>query len=785
MNKIGEWEVKEAFDYVETTGTKTNIKDIEDITAKSSVIYKWTNNMLIENCHNYGFDYGVYPGTNSANPEYLIVRAPAIKGFVLRGTGSTDGNANQNFTFYTSADGENWKEFKDYTKTTDTSVSGSWPSRLYTATRLPDDTNYIKIAYPTGNTWQFNMNKLQLTGGEVIPEGKAVVSLDANGGSLPEGTSTKRTLNKGDQAGELPTPTRNRHNFKGWFTQPEGGEKVTEETVVSDSIILYAQWEKSTKAEDVPVYFVDCGANAFSAEGKAYRKDYTDTLKNTVPDQAYSETSGWGFTNPASEVEANGSGDAYTTIRNFKAGNNQKTMTYKFALDAGTYEVVTGFCDPWAQWAGDDRHTKITVADEAGTELAVHEDHKISGSKDSVTLENITLSEAGNVTVNLSPLKKVDSNIDSCDVLVSFIVIVKKAAEQPDIPKTDTKAGLKAAIDLAKTLKADDYTAASYKALSDTIASAEKVYAETEPSAEAVQTQINALAEAVRNLKSAAADTKKDLTQQMKEKDAELAAKDTELKTAQKNVSDLDDQLKKAEKDLADLKNGSEAEKAELQKQINSLKEQLDEANAKVTVLKAEKERLTEEKTSLQTELKKAQEDAAKKKAEEAEALKKAQEEEKKAKEELQKLKDAMTLKTGDTITVKGVTYRVTNAEAKTAEAYGVVNKNQKHIEVAATVKIKGSTCKVTAIADQAFAGMKKATKAVIGKNVSKIGKKAFNGDGKLKSITVKSRKLKTVGKLALKGINKKAVIRIPKSKKKAYRKLFKGKGQKKSVIVK
>ena len=385
---------------------------------------------------------------------------------------------------------------------------------------------------------------------------------------------------------------------------------------------------------------------------------------------------------------------------------------------------------------------------------------------------------------NAISFEDIDGDEES-DVLVSFIVIVKKAAEQPDIPKTDTKAGLKAAIDLAKTLKADDYTAASYKALSDTIASAEKVYAETEPSAEAVQTQINALAEAVRNLKSAAADTKKDLTQQMKEKDAELAAKDTELKTAQKNVSDLDDQLKKAEKDLADLKNGSEAEKEELQKQINSLKEQLDEANAKVTVLKAEKERLTEEKTSLQTELKKAQEDAAKKKAEEAEALKKAQEEEKKAKEELQKLKDAMTLKTGDTITVKGVTYRVTNAEAKTAEAYGVVNKNQKHIEVAATVKIKGSTCKVTAIADQAFAGMKKATKAVIGKNVSKIGKKAFNGDGKLKSITVKSRKLKTVGKLALKGINKKAVIRIPKSKKKAYRKLFKGKGQKKSVIVK
>ena len=68
----------------------------------------------------------------------------------------------------------------------------------------------------------------------------------------------------------------------------------------------------------------------------------------------------------------------------------------------------------------------------------------------------------------------------------------------------------------------------------------------------------------------------------------------------------------------------------------------------------------------------------------------------------------------------------------------------------------------------------------------SKMGRKdIIKIEGGLKSITVKGKKLKMVGKQALKGINKKAVIRIPKSKKKAYRKLFKGKGQKKSVIVK
>ena len=46
----------------------------------------------------------------------------------------------------------------------------------------------------------------------------------------------------------------------------------------------------------------------------------------------------------------------------------------------------------------------------------------------------------------------------------------------------------------------------------------------------------------------------------MKEKDAELAAKDTELKIAQKNASDLDDQ-QKSRKDLADLKTEAKQKK--------------------------------------------------------------------------------------------------------------------------------------------------------------------------------------------------------------------------------
>ena len=72
-----------------------------------------------------------------------------------------------------------------------------------------------------------------------------------------------------------------------------------------------------------------------------------------------------------------------------------------------------------------------------------------------------------------------------------------------------------------------------------------------------------------------------------------------------------------------------------------------------------------------------------------------------------------------------------------------------------------------------------------IGKRVKTIGQKAFYGDGKLRTITVKSTALKKVGGKALYGIHKKAVIKAPTKKLSAYKKLFKNKGQKKNVKFK
>ena len=562
-------------------------------------------------------------------------------------------------------------------------------------------------------------------------------------------------------------------------------------TVVATKARITANVTVSTVvSRDNIVYFVDAGASEFTAKGQETVEANAGTIKNTVPDQDYSEASGWGFTNSSDDMEVHGSGSAYETIRNFKAGKNGKTLTYKFALDAGTYDIVAGYYDPWAQWAGDNRHAKVSVTTDDGTELANEADHYIS-SEASVTFEDVKLDTAGNISLNTIPLK---SGSDNCDVMISYIVIVKKKGavepvdpDQPDqpVPDEEKKAGLKNVIELAEKLNAENYTAESYAKLTAALTAAKEVYnAENKTDAE-IQAQITAISDAIKGLESAEKAANEDLKKQLEEKTKQLEDKETELKTVKENVTTLQTQIKEAQDQLAALEDSASQEKAALEKKIEDLTAELNTARAEVLTLSSEKASLEEEKAVLQAELKKVQDQAEKESAEAEAAIKKAQEEARKAREEIEKLKDSLTLKNGDTVTAGGVQYRVTDAAAKTAEAYGTAKKNIKTINVTATVTIKDVTCKVTAIADQAFAGQKKATKAVIGTNVTKIGKKAFYGDSRLKSITVKGKKLKTVGKQALKGINKHAVVRVPKAKKNAYKALFKGKGQKKSVKVK
>lgn len=74
--------------------------------------------------------------------------------------------------------------------------------------------------------------------------------------------------------------------------------------------------------------------------------------------------------------------------------------------------------------------------------------------------------------------------------------------------------------------------------------------------------------------------------------------------------------------------------------------------------------------------------------------------------------------------------------------------------------------------------------KVTVGKGVTKIEGNAWKDCRKLKSIVIKTTKLKKVGKNALKGIHDKATIKVPAKKLSQYKKLLKSKGQGKKVKI-
>ena len=135
-----------------------------------------------------------------------------------------------------------------------------------------------------------------------------------------------------------------------------------------------------------------------------------------------------------------------------------------------------------------------------------------------------------------------------------------------------------------------------------------------------------------------------------------------------------------------------------------------------------------------------------------------------------------------------GGKYKITKVTKKNGKVTGGTvtymkpyNKNCTLISATNKVKLAGVTFNVTAIAQNCAKDCKNLTKLVIGANVKSIGKNAFNGCKKLKTITIKTTKLakKTVGANAFKGIHARAKAKVPKKKLKSYTTILKARGMK------
>lgn len=142
----------------------------------------------------------------------------------------------------------------------------------------------------------------------------------------------------------------------------------------------------------------------------------------------------------------------------------------------------------------------------------------------------------------------------------------------------------------------------------------------------------------------------------------------------------------------------------------------------------------------------------------------------------------------GKTIEDKNFVYRIISdplaiGKYGKAEVVGLRKKSLKKIRIKNTIKFNGKKYKITSIGKNAFKDNKKIKSVTIGKNVTKIGSKAFFGCKKLKKVVIKSKKLKKIGKKAFKiKAGKSIKVSVPKKMKKKYKKLFKAY---KNIVVK
>ena len=105
------------------------------------------------------------------------------------------------------------------------------------------------------------------------------VIFDANGGSV-DPTSAVTVAGK---LTSLPIPTYDGYNFLGWYTQKDGGDKVTTDTVFTVDSTIYAHWQ------NIPVIGVKLDKTSLTMQETG-----SDTLTATVePDNATNKNVNW------------------------------------------------------------------------------------------------------------------------------------------------------------------------------------------------------------------------------------------------------------------------------------------------------------------------------------------------------------------------------------------------------------------------------------------------------------------------------------------------------------
>ena len=155
------------------------------------------------------------------------------------------------------------------------------------------------------------------------------VTFDPNGGILNVPLMATRQVEKGAEVGSLPGVYREGYEYRGWFTQPVGGVRVTYRDSISSNVTFYAQWT------EVPTYTVTYkpGTNGTGVQQTATKtQDVSLTLADAIFTRTGYTQTGWATSDggaKAYNLTASYTANAATTLYPFWTAN-----TYMIAFDA-------------------------------------------------------------------------------------------------------------------------------------------------------------------------------------------------------------------------------------------------------------------------------------------------------------------------------------------------------------------------------------------------------------------------------------------------------------------
>lgn len=359
------------------------VTSLENVTDDTTLYAHWVANTYTLTFDSQGGD-AIDAITSSAADEIKSLPAPNRENYLFEG-------------WYTAAEGG--EKVTNLTLVKDTTLYAHWKSVHYTITfdaqggspvnPIVADVGNLFTAMPTTTRENYvfdgwytepsgGVRVTQIEDGKDVTlyahwsEATYVLTFDTQGadavGPIRFGNADMASI-------ELPTPARDGYKFEGWFTEAEGGEKVTEITNAADAT-LYAHWtpiseEKPNPSEPTkPGEKPGDGSETKPGDGSTTKPDDGSTTK---PDDG--KTDGTTPTPTPTPTPDNGSNNGSNTTDD---KSDAEVRTYKLTVisaDGTTTNVSVKSSvtlDALVQKLGytNAKTYKMTTASGSGTDLA-------------------------------------------------------------------------------------------------------------------------------------------------------------------------------------------------------------------------------------------------------------------------------------------------------------------------------------------------------------------------------------------------------------------------------